>query len=119
MSLFGSTYSIATGDAAGLRLKKIGDGADATIYVGKSLLESLSEFTKDVLSLDGDLDVKINRYSEDLAGYESDLIALDTRIEAMRARHVKQFAMMESAVSSLKETGKSLDNMMEAWEASL
>ena len=118
MSLFGSTYSIATGDAAGLRLKKIGDGADATIYVGKSLLESLSEFTKDVLSLDGDLDVKINRYSEDLAGYESDLIALDARIEAMRARHIKQFAMMESAVSSLKETGKSLDNMMEAWKAS-
>ena len=36
----------------------------------------------------------------------------------MRARHVKQFAMMESAVSSLKETGKSLDNMMEAWKAS-
>ncbi|MGC6496464.1 MAG: flagellar filament capping protein FliD [Candidatus Puniceispirillaceae bacterium] len=118
MSLFGTTYSIATGDAAGLRLKKIGDGADANIYVGKSLLESLSDFTKDVLALDGDLDLKINRYNEDLAGYESDLMALDSRIEALRARHVKQFTMMESAVSSLKETGKSLDNMMEAWKAS-
>ena len=118
MTLNGSTYSIATGDAAGLRLTKIGDGADASIYVGKSLIETLSDFTEEVLSLGGGLDLKIDRYNEDLAGYESDLIALDDRIEALRARHVKQFAAMESAVASLKETEKSLENMMEAWKAS-
>ena len=118
MSLNGSTYSINTGDAAGLRLTKIGNGADASIYVGKSLIESLSDFTKEVLALNGGLDLKIDRYNDDLAGYESDLIALDDRIEALRARHVKQFAAMESAVASLKETGESLDNMMEAWKAS-
>ena len=118
MTLDGSTYSIATGDAAGLRLTKIGDGADATIFVGKSLIESLSDFNEEVLSLGGNLDLKIDRYNEDLDGYESDLIALDDRIEALRTRYVKQFAAMESAVASLKETGKSLDNMMEAWKAS-
>ena len=118
MTLDGSTYSIATGDAAGLRLTKIGDGADATIFVGKSLIESLSDFNEEVLSLGGSLDLKIDRYNEDLDGYESDLIALDDRIEALRTRYVKQFAAMESAVASLKETGKSLDNMMEAWKAS-
>ena len=118
MTLNGSTYSIATGDAAGLRLTKIGDGADASIYVGKSLIETLSDFTEEVLSLGGGLDLKIDRYNEDLAVYESDLIALDDRIEALRARHVKQFAAMESAVASLKETEKSLENMMEAWKAS-
>ena len=118
MSLSGSTYSINTGDAAGLRLTKIGNGADASIYVGKSLIESLSDFTKEVLESNGDLDLKIDRYNDDLAGYESDLSALDDRIEALRARHVKQFAAMESAVASLKETGESLDNMMEAWKAS-
>ena len=118
MSLSGSTYSINTGDAAGLRLTKIGNGADASIFVGKSLIESLSDFTKEVLASSGDLDLKIDRYNDDLAGYESDLSALDDRIEALRARHVKQFAAMESAVASLKETGESLDNMMEAWKAS-
>ena len=118
MSLDGSTYSINTGDAAGLRLTKVGDGADASIYVGKSLIETLSDFTKEVLSLDGSLELKINRYNEDLADYESDLIALDDRIETLRARHVEQFAAMESAVASLKETEKSLENMMEAWKAS-
>ena len=118
MSLNGSTYSINTGDAAGLRLTKIGNGADASIYVGKSLIESLSDFTKEVLASNGGLDLRIDRYNEDLSGYESDLVALDDRIEALRARHVKQFAAMESAVASLKETGESLDNMMEAWKAS-
>ena len=118
MSLNGSTYSINTGDAAGLRLTKIGNGADASIYVGKSLIESLSDFTKEVLASNGGLDLRIDRYNKDLSGYESDLIALDDRIEALRARHVKQFAAMESAVASLKETGESLDNMMEAWKAS-
>ncbi|MEC7190709.1 MAG: flagellar filament capping protein FliD, partial [Pseudomonadota bacterium] len=118
MTLDGSTYSIATGDAAGLRLTKIGDGADATIFVGKSLIESLSDFNEEVLSLGGNLDLKIDRYNEDLDGYENDLIALDDKIEALRTRYVKQFAAMESAVASLKETGKSLDNMMEAWKAS-
>ena len=118
MSLSGSTYSINTGDAAGLRLTKIGNGADASIFVGKSLIESLSDFTKEVLASNGGLDLKIDRYNDDLAGYESDLSALDDRIDALRARHVKQFAAMESAVASLKETGESLDNMMEAWKAS-
>ena len=118
MSLSGSTYSINTGDAAGLRLTKIGNGADASIYVGKSLIESLSDFTKEVLESNGDLDLKIDRYNDDVAGYESDLSALDDKIEALRARHVKQFAAMESAVASLKKTGESLDNMMEAWKAS-
>ena len=118
MTLDGSTYSIATGDAAGLRLTKIGDGADATIFVGKSLIESLSDFNEEVLSLGGNLDLKIDRYNEDLDGYENDLIALDDKIEALRTRYVTQFAAMESAVASLKETGKSLDNMMEAWKAS-
>jgi hypothetical protein len=30
-----------------------------------------------------------------------------------------QFSAMESAVTSLKDTGKSLENMMDAWRASL
>ena len=71
-----------------------------------------------MLASNGGLDLRIDRYNKDLSGYESDLIALDDRIEALRARHVKQFAAMESAVASLKETGESLDNMMEAWKAS-
>ena len=69
--------------------------------------------------MNSDLSLKITRYNEDLSDYESELTNLDTRIESIRARYVAQFSAMESAVTSLKETGKSLDNMMDAWRASL
>ena len=119
MTKDGSNYSIATGDAAGLRLSITGNGADAKIYVGTSLVEQISSFAGDVLALNSDLDLKISRYNEDLADYETDLADLELRIESIRARHVAKFSAMEAAVVSLKETGNSLDNMMDAWRASL
>ena len=119
MTRDGSDYSLASGDAAGLKLSITGNGADAKIYVGTSLIGKISNFATDVLALNSDLGQKITRYNEDLSDYDAELSALDTRIESVRARYVARFAAMESAVTSLKETGKSLDNMMDAWRASL
>ncbi len=119
MTQEGSNYSIATGDAAGLKLSLTGNGADAKIYVGTSLIDKVSSFASDVLALNSDLGQKITRYNEDLSDYETELADLDTRIESIRSRYVTKFSAMESAVTSLKETGKSLDNMMDAWRASL
>lgn len=119
MTRDGSDYSLASGDAAGLKLSITGNGADAKIYVGTSLIEKIGNFATDVLALNSDLGQKITRYNEDLSDYDAELSALDTRIESIRARYVARFAAMESAVTSLKETGKSLDNMMDAWRASL
>ena len=119
MTQDGSDYSIATGDAAGLKLSLTGNGADAKIYVGTSLIDKVSSFASDVLALNSDLGQKITRYNEDLSDYETELADLDTRIESIRSRYVAKFSAMESAVTSLKETGKSLDNMMDAWRASL
>ena len=48
-----------------------------------------------------------------------DIAALDESIARLRARHEAQFAAMNAAVASLKETEKALDNMMEAWMAGL
>ena len=119
MTASGSVYSIATGDAAGLNLTISGSGADATIYVGKSLIESLSDFASDVLALNSDLNTKIQRYNDDLTSYDEELTDLDSRIESIRGRYVTRFAAMEAAVAGFKKTGESLDNMMDSWQASL
>ena len=119
MTANGSVYSISTGDAAGLNLTISGSGADATIYVGKSLIESLSDFATNVLALNSDLNTKIQRYNDDLTGYDEELTDLDTRIESIRARYVTRFAAMETTVASFKKTGESLDHMMDSWQASL
>ena len=103
MTANGSVYSISTGDAAGLNLTISGSGADATIYVGKSLIESLSDFATNVLALNSDLNTKIQRYNDDLTSYEEELAALDTRLESIRARYGTRFAAMETTVASFRK----------------
>jgi len=119
MTVSGSDYTIANHDAGGLKLTINSGGTDTKIYVGKSLFETLNNFTTGVLASSGDLQQKITNYNKDVAGYDSKLAKLDERIEALRLRHEADFAAMNAAVASLKETEKALDNMMEAWKASL
>ena len=119
MTVSGSDYTISNHDAGGLKLSITSGGVDTSIYVGKSLFESLQEFSDDVLASSSDLQNKITDYNDDLSEYDDDIAALDESIARLRARHEAQFAAMNAAVASLKETEKALDNMMEAWKAGI
>ena len=119
MNVSGSDYTVTNHDAGGLKLTINSGGTDTKIYVGKSLFETLNNFTTGVLASSSDLQQKITNYNKDVAGYDSKLAKLDERIEALRLRHEADFAAMNAAVASLKETEKALDNMMEAWKAGL
>ena len=119
MTVSGSNYTISGHDAGGLQLTIASGGADTSIYVGKSLFESLDDFSRDVLASSSDLQTKITNYNDDLSEYDEDLTALNESIERLRLRHEAQFAAMNAAVASLKETEKTLDNMMEAWKGGM
>ena len=119
MTVSGSDFTISGDRAGGLKLSITSGGADTNIYVGKSLFETLEDFTTTVLASSGDLQTKITSYNADLLDYDEKLTRLDEQIESIRARHVADFAAMNATVASLKETEKALDNMMEAWKASL
>ena len=119
MTVSGSDFTISGHSAGGLKLSITSGGADTNIYVGKSLFETLEDFTTTVLASSGDLQTKITSYNADLLDYDEKLTRLDEQIESIRARHVADFAAMNATVASLKETEKALDNMMEAWKASL
>ena len=119
MSVSGSDYTITNNDAGGLKLSITSGGADTKVYVGKSLFESLDDFSRDILAGSSDLQKKITDYNKDLSEYDEDITALDASIARLRLRHEAQFAAMNAAVASLKETEKALDNMMEAWKAGL
>ena len=119
MTVSGSDFTISGHSAGGLRLSITSGGSDTNIYVGKSLYETLEEFTTTVLASSGDLQSKITAYNADLLDYEDKLKSLDDQIESIRARHVSDFAIMNSTVASLKETEKALENMMEAWKANI
>lgn len=119
MTVSGSDFTISGHDAGGLKLTITSGGADTNIYVGKSLFETLEDFTTTVLSSSGDLQTKITSYNANLLEYDEKMTRLDEQIASLRARHVSDFAAMNATVASLKETEKALDNMMESWKASL
>jgi flagellar hook-associated protein 2 len=119
MTVSGNDFTISGHSAGGLKLSITSGGADTNIYVGKSFFETLENFTNTVLSTSGDLQNKITSYNADLLDYDDKMTRLDEQIASLRARHVSDFAAMNSTVASLKETEKALDNMMEAWKASL
>jgi flagellar hook-associated protein 2 len=112
-------YSIVTGDAAGLTLDVTGGGLDTNVYIGTSLLDSLRSFSQNIVKTGSDLNTKITRYNSDLLKYSDQLTSLDESVAAARARYVAKFSAMEKVSASMKKTGESLTNMMEAWKATM
>ena len=112
-------YSITTGNAAGLILDITGGGLDTNVYIGTSLLDSLRSFSQNIVKTGSDLNTKITRYNADLTKYADQLTSLDESVAATRARYVAKFAAMDKVSASMKKTGESLTNMMEAWKATM
>ena len=119
MSLENGKYKITSGGARGLALTLLGNGEDAQVFIGKSLLQTLSEFSDDILKTNGDIDTKIATYNDDIDDYNDRLDELADRMDTERARYVEQFSAMEASVTSFKKTGDMLDTFMETWKAGL
>ena len=70
--------------------------------MGRSILQTLSNFIDDVLLLNGDIDEKIFNLEDDLDSLVEEQEALDLQISSQRAIYVQKFTAMETAVSSFK-----------------
>jgi flagellar hook-associated protein 2 len=116
MTLTDGAYSISSGNADGLSLSITGNGANTNIYIGKSILHKFTDLTDTLLAYNSDLDQKITTLNDNLRDYETELSELDVQMEAVKFRYDEQFARMQSAVQSLKQTGESLTSMVEAWK---
>ena len=119
MSFEGGKFKIADGDARGLALTMLGNGEDAKIFIGKSLMQTIQEFTENILKPNNDIDVKIQGYNEDITEFNENITDLTERMANQRERYMEQFTAMESSVASFKKTGDLLTNFMDSWRASL
>lgn len=119
MSLEDGKYKITSGGARGLALTLLGNGEDAQVFIGKSLLQTLTEFSDDILKTNGDIDTKIATYNDDIDDFNDRLDELSARMDTERARYVERFTAMEASVTSFKKTGDMLDSFMETWKAGL
>ena len=110
-----NTFTISSGNAAGLKVKYSGLGDDATIYYGQSLIEKLTSFLTDVLDTsNGQLSTRENTISEEVSDQSILLTNLNSQMESLRDRYILQFTEMEKAVTSMKSTGEYLTNLFEA-----
>ncbi len=109
------TFTISTGDAAGLKVKYSGLGSNATVYYGQSLIEKLTTFLTSVLdNSTGELSTRETTISQEVTDQSDLLVDLNSQMQSLRDRYVLQFTSMEQAVTSLKSTGEYLTNLFEA-----
>ena len=110
-------YANSTIGATGLILDTSKTTANTNIYMGRSLLQNLSKYIDDVLTLNGDIDEKIFNLEDDVDDLVEQQEALDLQIASQRALYVEKFTAMETAVSSFRKTGEFLDNLIKSWNS--
>jgi flagellar hook-associated protein 2 len=110
-------YSSDTIGATGLLLDTSKTSVNTNVYMGRSIMQTLSKYIDDVLMLNGDIDEKIYNLEDDLDSLVQEQEALDLQIGNQRAIYVEKFTAMQTAVSSFKKTGEFLDNLIKSWNS--
>jgi flagellar hook-associated protein 2 len=103
--------------ATGLLLETTKTSANTNVYMGRSILATLSNYINDVLMMNGDIDKKIVTLEDDVDSLIEDQEALDLQIASQRALYIEKFTAMQTAVSSFKKTGEFLDNLIKSWNS--
>jgi flagellar hook-associated protein 2 len=111
-------YAGDTIGATGLLLDTSKASANTNVYMGRSIMQTLSKYIDDVLMLNGDIDEKIYNLEDDIDSLVEEQEALDLQIANQRAIYVEKFTAMQTAVSSFKKTGEFLDNLIKSWNSS-
>jgi len=111
-------YAGDTIGATGLLLDTSKTSTNTNVYMGRSIMQTLSKYIDDVLMLNGDIDQKIFNLEDDVDSLVEEQEALDLQITNQRAIYVEKFTAMETAVSSFKKTGEFLDNLIKSWNSS-
>jgi flagellar hook-associated protein 2 len=114
-----TVFVASTGNAAGLNIETTLTNASANIYMGKSLIDTMSSYFDSILSTSGDIASKITLLGTSKTEYSDDLEELNSRMENQRELYQSQFGAMEGSVASLKKTGDYMTNFMESWRAGL
>ena len=110
-------YAGSTIGATGLLIDTEKTSVNTNVYMGRSVLQNLSKYIDDVLTLNGDIDEKIYNLEDDIDNLAKEQEALDLLIESQRSNYIKKFTAMETAVSSFRKTGEYLDNLIASWNS--
>ena len=117
-SATGEAYFLSAGsNTPGVKVYQSQVVGSASVYIGKSLMDQLTEYIDTVIASSGSIETRKNALSNKVSDFDLELFDLDTRLENSRQRYMSQFSAMESTVTSLKSTGDYLTNMIESWNS--
>jgi flagellar hook-associated protein 2 len=116
---FGTSWRVNDGNAKGLIMGIDSYPLSSSIIATRSMTSMISGYLDDVLASSGFISAKLVTLSDNVAEKQAELLDLDDKMENLRERYMKQYAAMESMVSSLKKTGDYLTSFMDSWSASL
>ena len=115
----GTNYIASSGNAIGLNLSTTLSDTTATVYMGMSLIDMMSNYFDDILQANADIDDKLSLLTDAKKDYTLDLEVLETRMASKRDIYQQQFGAMEGSVSSFRKTGDYMTSFMESWRAGL
>ena len=111
----GNTFYASTiGDSKGIKITPSQTVTSANIFYGKSLVEKLDSYVTKLLSVSGELTQKKTTINSEIGDLNIDLGDIDINAKTLEERYKKQFSAMESIISSFKNTGEFLTNLMDA-----
>ena len=111
----GNTFYASTiGDSKGIKITPSQTVTSANIFYGKSLVEKLDSYVTKLLSVSGELTQKKTTINSEIGDLNIDLDDIDISAKTLEERYKKQFSAMESIISSFKNTGEFLTNLMDA-----
>ena len=110
-----TVYAPTSGDLLGVSVTPSQNVATANIFIGKSLIDTLSDYIDETIKSAGDLSNRKTQITAEVTDLNLDSANLDERMEEIRTRYTKQFSAMEALVTSMNNTGEFLTNMMDAF----
>ncbi len=110
-----TVYGPTSGDLLGVSVTPSQNVATANIFIGKSLIDTLSDYIDETIKSAGDLSNRKTQITTEVTDLNLDSAKLDERMEEIRTRYTKQFSAMEALVTSMNNTGEFLTNMMDAF----
>ena len=119
MTLSGGIHHISSGDASGLSIETDSSSLNTTIYIGSSLLDKMTSFFEDAVSIGSDINDTVSQFNSDISNLNDDLTKFQTQMEKLRTTYLQQFTAMDIAVAELDSTKELLNGFMDSWKASL
>lgn len=111
-----TTLRSSSGDTNGMLFTLESDlGVTANVRYGVSLTDNLETYSDALIGAGGLLARRETELTEDLQGFEKDLVAIEERVSLLTDRYNVEFGRMEAMIASINETGDYMESLVESW----